>query len=426
MDKSENLELPYIMPNQAQKHVTHNEAIRQLDALVQISVIRRNIGEVPSDEQVGSRYIIGEDATGSWAGKTNQIAAYQDGAWAYYKPQEGWIAWVQEEARILVFRENSWQFPKTDSSDLQQVEMLGINTLASEQSRFGVGSNDSFFTHEGSSHRLSINKASLVDTSSLIFKTNWTGHAEIGLSGNNDFSVKVTSDGENWSDSIVVSADNGKVGFPSGLQNAELSGVPDDLNGMDIIFIDAVSGDDTKDGTAASRAIKTLNRLEEIFPIGRRVQIRLLSDLVWDRAIRFTYPLAMLEIYGRNAGNTAFENRNLVIKDATNSSNLPGCFQMNCLSNVYLRNLNIVLDTSRNQSFLNYTATMGFLRTYRVTVSRIGSGNCSFFADGSSFVPSRHQSFTIEESAKGYIAKSISADDNPNDDWRYPSNIKSF
>lgn len=32
MDSSPNLQLPYIMPSQAQKHVTHNEALRTLDA----------------------------------------------------------------------------------------------------------------------------------------------------------------------------------------------------------------------------------------------------------------------------------------------------------------------------------------------------------------------------------------------------------
>ena len=31
------LGLPYLLPSQAQKHVTHNEALRQLDALVQLS-----------------------------------------------------------------------------------------------------------------------------------------------------------------------------------------------------------------------------------------------------------------------------------------------------------------------------------------------------------------------------------------------------
>ena len=34
MDQTTHLSLPYIMPQQAQKHVTHNEALRDLDAIV--------------------------------------------------------------------------------------------------------------------------------------------------------------------------------------------------------------------------------------------------------------------------------------------------------------------------------------------------------------------------------------------------------
>lgn len=426
MDTSENLHLPYIMPNQAQKHVTHNEAIRQLDALIQISVISKNLTQAPTDVSNGDRYIIAEEAEGVWADKTNDIAAYQDGAWAYYKPLEGWIVWGQQDACMLVFRQNTWQAIQNVTADLQQLPILGINTSASQSARFGVESNDSFFSHEGNSHRLSVNKATAADTGSLVFKTNWTGHAELGLAGNNDFSIKVTNDGENWADSIVLSAESGKVSFPSGLENTELSGVPENLNGMDILFIDAVSGDDANDGTSASRAIKTLSRLEQIFPIGRRVQIRLLSDLIWDHAIRLTYPVAMLEIYGRNAQNTAYENRTLTVKNASNISSLPGCLQMNCLSNVYLRNLDIILDTEKNLSFLNYNATMGYLRTFQVNLSRTGSGGCCFFADGNSFIASRHQLLTIDNSAKGYVAQGVAADENPNDDWRYPSNMTAF
>ena len=40
-DDSTHLHLPYIAANQAQKHVTHNEAVRLLDALVQMAVISR-------------------------------------------------------------------------------------------------------------------------------------------------------------------------------------------------------------------------------------------------------------------------------------------------------------------------------------------------------------------------------------------------
>ena len=42
-DISPHLLLPYILAAQAQKHVTHNEAIRLLDAVVQLSVLDRDL-----------------------------------------------------------------------------------------------------------------------------------------------------------------------------------------------------------------------------------------------------------------------------------------------------------------------------------------------------------------------------------------------
>ena len=38
MDMTTLLSLPYIAAAQAQKHVTHNEALRMLDAIIQLSV----------------------------------------------------------------------------------------------------------------------------------------------------------------------------------------------------------------------------------------------------------------------------------------------------------------------------------------------------------------------------------------------------
>ncbi|UWU13073.1 DUF2793 domain-containing protein [Rhizobium sullae] len=36
-DESTNLALPYILPSQSEKDVTHNEALQRLDAVVQVS-----------------------------------------------------------------------------------------------------------------------------------------------------------------------------------------------------------------------------------------------------------------------------------------------------------------------------------------------------------------------------------------------------
>jgi len=69
MDQTPNLRLPYIAPSQAQKHVTHNEAIRALDALVQLSVISSTDQVPPAEPAEGDRYIVPSAGTGEWSGK---------------------------------------------------------------------------------------------------------------------------------------------------------------------------------------------------------------------------------------------------------------------------------------------------------------------------------------------------------------------
>ncbi|MDH7784875.1 hypothetical protein QBD01_000875 [Ochrobactrum sp. 19YEA23] len=74
MDETPNLKLPYILPSQAQKHVTHNEALRLLDAVVNLSVKSRKHTAPPVMPSAGVRYIVVSPATGAWSGKNGMIA----------------------------------------------------------------------------------------------------------------------------------------------------------------------------------------------------------------------------------------------------------------------------------------------------------------------------------------------------------------
>jgi hypothetical protein len=75
VEETSNLLLPYILAAQAQKHVTHNEALRKLDALVQISIVDRDLSTPPSNPPEGARYIVAASPGGAWAGRTGRIAA---------------------------------------------------------------------------------------------------------------------------------------------------------------------------------------------------------------------------------------------------------------------------------------------------------------------------------------------------------------
>lgn len=217
MDQTPNLKLPYIAPSQAQKHVTHNEAIRALDALVQLSVIGTVQTDPPAEPQEGDRYIVGSAATGPWSGKANLLAAFQDGAWAFFVPQEGWQAWIMEERKLVVFDQGGWNELKAGTNPVASV---GINTIADETNLLSLKSPASLFDHRDGSHQLKINKADDSKAASLLFQSNYRGRAEMGTMWGRDFRIKTSVDGDHWQDVMIADSATGVARFPAGIVNA--------------------------------------------------------------------------------------------------------------------------------------------------------------------------------------------------------------
>ena len=98
-----NLVLSYLAANQAQKHVTVNEALRRLDALVQINVQSASLNAPPGGLTDGQRWVVGSVPTGVWSGHAGQIAAWQDGSWFFYAPLDGWQVWDTTTDTALFF-----------------------------------------------------------------------------------------------------------------------------------------------------------------------------------------------------------------------------------------------------------------------------------------------------------------------------------
>ncbi|MFA5899033.1 MAG: DUF2793 domain-containing protein [Hyphomicrobium sp.] len=218
MDDTPNLGLPYIMAAQSQKHVTHNEAIRALDAIVQLAVLDRDLGAPPGAPAEGARYIVGDSPTGAWSGHSEEIAAYQDGAWMFYAPHEGWIAWVADEEAAVVWSGSSWTALTTGGGEGTggegDFDTLGINATADTTNRLAVSAAATLFYHDGDDHRLKINKADAGDTASIVYQNAFSGRAELGLAGDDDFHFKVSADGSSWKEAILIDRSTGSVSFP--------------------------------------------------------------------------------------------------------------------------------------------------------------------------------------------------------------------
>ncbi len=214
-DATPNLSLPYILPDQAQKHVTHNEAILALDALVHLSVTMLGATEPPLGAAEGVRVIVGEAATGAFAGQDGRVAQAQDGGWRFLTPQVGWIAHDAAGGGLVVFDGTNWM--EVGSGTPDSLERLGINTSADANNRLSVNADSTLLNHEGAGHRLTLNKAGPSETASLLYQSDWSGRAEMGLTGSDDFVVKTSADGAGWMDALRIDAASARVTLPAGL-----------------------------------------------------------------------------------------------------------------------------------------------------------------------------------------------------------------
>lgn len=213
-DISARLELPYLQPAQAQKHVTHNEALQRLDLLVQLCVESFGAQTPPGLAQEGQVWALGAAPGGAWAGHPGELAAWVDGAWLFVAPQEGWRAWSLEAAELRVWDGTGWRIPPGQGDNLPG---LGVNTAHDATNRLAVSSPATLFTHQGSDHRLTVNKAGPSDTASLVLQSGFSGRAEIGLAGSDDVTLKVSADGIAWTEALRIDRATGALSLGKGL-----------------------------------------------------------------------------------------------------------------------------------------------------------------------------------------------------------------
>lgn len=210
-EQTTNLALPYILSSQAQKHITHNEALQRLDATVQL-VIESALASPPLSPDEGACYAVLISPTGAWAGKAGKIAFFQDGAWIFITPRDGWIGWFVDAARQKIWNGTSWQ--NLTSASKESFSLLGVNATADSTNRLSVSSAASLFNNAGNGHQMKVNKAGAGDTASLLFQTGWSGRAEMGLAGSDDFEIKLSADGASWHTALKALG-NGTVLLPN-------------------------------------------------------------------------------------------------------------------------------------------------------------------------------------------------------------------
>jgi hypothetical protein len=127
MSNTTNLVLPYLAVGQAQKHVTVNETLRKLDAIIQLSVVSATTAAQPASPADGAVYILPSGKTGAhWSACANgALAYYRDGAWIEIPPREGWLAFVRDTGQLLFYSGSAWSlFPAAKILTLSATDRL--------------------------------------------------------------------------------------------------------------------------------------------------------------------------------------------------------------------------------------------------------------------------------------------------------------
>ena len=212
MTSSTHLKLPFILPSQAQKHITHNEALVALDTLAQLAVLDRDLTAPPATPAEGDRYLVGPAPTGDWTGKADHIAAFDGAIWQFHTPEPGWTAYVVDEDCLAAWNGTAW------SPVVATAPLFGVNTTADPTTRLAIKSDAVLFSHDdvtpGSGDlQLKFNKAAAGNTASLLLQTGWSGRAELGTTGDDKLHLKVSPDGTTWHEALVADPATGNLGL---------------------------------------------------------------------------------------------------------------------------------------------------------------------------------------------------------------------
>lgn len=105
--------LPNLYVGQAQKEITHNEALARIDALLHPVVEDSSTAPIEglTVNSDGLCWLISNASTGLWSGRSGQIARWSGGSWRYLSPVAGMTIWNASGNKRLFYIDNAWVEP---------------------------------------------------------------------------------------------------------------------------------------------------------------------------------------------------------------------------------------------------------------------------------------------------------------------------
>ena len=130
--QSDRLKLPLLAAAQAQKEVTHNEALAIADIAIQAVVQAVAPASVPAAPALGQCWIVGGSPTGAWTGQAGKLAGWTSGGWRFLAPFEGMQAWSVADAAVLRREGSVWV---TGVVTAMAVKVGGVQVVGGQRPR---------------------------------------------------------------------------------------------------------------------------------------------------------------------------------------------------------------------------------------------------------------------------------------------------
>ncbi len=126
-ETSDRFALPLLVTGQAQKEVTHNEALILIDMLLHARVESRSLSTPPETVQAGVCWIVAADGAGAWLGQDGCLAMMTSGGWRYLSPRVGMRIEVADENMVCRFNGTAWlpDAVRPDGVYLDDVKIIG-------------------------------------------------------------------------------------------------------------------------------------------------------------------------------------------------------------------------------------------------------------------------------------------------------------
>lgn len=99
---------PFLAAGQAQKELTHNEAVVLIDAGLHAAVESAGVNAPPSSPEAGQCWIVGAAPEGAWAGAAGALACWTASGWRFLPPTVGMHVWVKDQQLWALLEEGVW------------------------------------------------------------------------------------------------------------------------------------------------------------------------------------------------------------------------------------------------------------------------------------------------------------------------------